>query len=81
MSSTNKEQTIRDYVESQLTDDTRDNLANIKISNVYANRYRVNCYTKRDVEGFFVTHNAIAQSFFVQLVDGEVIDHTVEASA
>ena len=79
MSKQTNEEIIRETVRKQLSEDTLKNLDFIKVSNVYDNRYRVNCYTKREVAGSFVRHNNIARSFFVQLVDGEVVDHTIEA--
>jgi hypothetical protein len=50
----------------------------VRVSNVYTNRFRVDVFTKLYVDHGFVPRTQIAASFFVALVDGTVVDLTIE---
>lgn len=67
---------IREAVENWVDDDVLSRLNFIKVNNVYGDRFRVNCYTKTEREGSFLTDNLIERSFFVRLANGEVTDLT-----
>lgn len=45
------------------------------ISNVYLNRYRVDCYTTETAG--IMTKNRISESFFLRVEEDEVIDATI----
>ncbi len=47
-----------------------------KITSCYADRYRVDVYTRTYVEGSTLSHNKIEASYFVKVDDGVVTDLT-----
>lgn len=57
--------------------DPETDIALIKVTNVYDNRYRVNVYTITYVEGRFVPDTKIEHSYFCHLVGDELIDKTI----
>ena len=52
------------------------NLHLIRYTNVYDNRYRTDVFTHYKVEGDLYDRLAISQSYFVAVVDGEVVNLT-----
>lgn len=52
-------------------------LLEIKCINVYDNRFRINVFTRRYLEGSFVPRTQIKQSFFVRYEKGKIVDMTI----
>jgi len=52
------------------------NLHCIRYTNVYDNRYRTDVFTHYKVEGDLYDRLAISQSYFVAVVDGEIVNLT-----
>jgi len=53
-----------------------DKLNHIRYTNVYNNRYRVDVFTWYKLEGDLYDRTKISQSYFVAVIDGEVINLT-----
>ena len=59
---------------------TVENLHEIRIHNVYEDKYRVNVWVKWIKEGMFGHSFLIEQSYFMQFSDGKLTDLTKEPS-
>lgn len=48
---------------------------------LYANRYRMNVWTREEIPGRLVDEFKIIESYFVALEDGALVDKTIEGKA
>ena len=53
-----------------------ENLNHIRCTNVYRNRYRVDVFTYYKLENDLYNRTKISQSYFVAVIDGEVMNLT-----
>ena len=56
-----------------------DKLNHIRSTNVYRNRYRVDVFTYYRLNDELYNRTKISQSYFVAVIDGEVINLTVKS--
>ena len=56
-----------------------ENLNHIRCTNVYNNRFRVDVFTLYRLEDELYNRTKISQSYFVAVIDGEVINLTVKS--
>lgn len=55
-----------------------DNLWKIESKHLWGDRFRINVWTETQKDGMFCSFHRIEKSYFVKLVDGEIVDLTVK---
>lgn len=54
-----------------------DNLWKIVSHHLWGNKFRINAWTETRKDGMFCSFHKIEKSYFVELVDGKIVDLTV----
>ena len=68
---------INQFVRGSVSEDIQRSLFKIDNATIFDDCYRVNVWTRTTSEDRVVPSFNIAESFFVEVVDGKIVDRTV----
>ena len=68
---------VDNFLKNKITAEDRPNVREIKCTNLFHNRYRINVWLEEFEEGFYCPRVWIKYSYFVHFVDDKIVDKTI----